>query len=85
MPLQGQDLPLEVKFAETKEEKMSRRDDRGHGKVATPQPGTTPGSQSSEGYWDEMDVQHCPAEDDDDVAEVRSDLELPPVHRLYLR
>eukprot|EP00667_Euglena_gracilis_P001574 EG_transcript_1574 len=69
MPLQGQDLPLEVKFAETKEEKMSRRDDRGHGKVATPHPGTTPGSQSSEGYWDEMDVQHCPAEDDDDVAE----------------
>lgn len=30
LPLQGQDLPLEVKFAETKEEKVFRRDDRGH-------------------------------------------------------
>ena len=28
LPLHGQDLPLEVKYAETKEEKLSRRDNR---------------------------------------------------------
>eukprot|EP00668_Euglena_longa_P010277 GGOE01012459.1.p1 GENE.GGOE01012459.1~~GGOE01012459.1.p1 ORF type:complete len:487 (-),score=82.03 GGOE01012459.1:2823-4145(-) len=77
LPLHGQDLPLEVKFAETKEEKMSRRDDRGQvSKLSKPQAGTASCSQSSEGQWDEMDFQH--GHDDDGEGDAVEDVVCVP-------
>lgn len=53
LPLQGQDLPLEVKYAETKEEKVSRRDDRASDKAKVKGPGKDGGvAAPPQAFWD---------------------------------